>query len=204
MRVKLPKQNKDLARFVRRKVAKSLFGYAVWVALWVSGAVMFNKRHQTYEPHMRMVGWRMVLWVAAALVIGAILFRIYRLLLDRTRVGRITRSGLSHRYTRATAKHPSRSSDEDENFRTHTVLRLCDERGKRFRLQFEQRDGFYTYYHEGERVLKLYGLPYPVNLDPEAPHGRICAVCGRIMQKSDRSCDICGHSLIDVEDVGIE
>ncbi len=198
----LPKRNQDLVRLVRGKILKQSAGYAIWVALLVSGAVMFNEQHQTYPPHMRMVGWRMVLWVAAALVSGFFVFRIYRLLADRTRIGRITGAGLSHNYTAPTAKHVS--SDDSYDFRIHTTLRLQDERGKRHRLHFEQKDGFYTYYHEGERVLKLYGLPYPVNLDTDAKHGCICAVCGTIRKTPNSHCDACGHSLIHVSELTIQ
>jgi hypothetical protein len=89
------------------------------------------------------------------------------------------------------------SSKIDFDFRTNTALRICLANGRKKRLRFEQKNGFYYYYYEGNEILRFHGLPYPLNLDPKAPHGYLCVVCGRIHKSLQPLCDACELPLID-------
>ncbi len=191
--LKLPTHYTDLQRFViRRRIGRTI-GWILFVAAWVSGAVMYNLNHKTYPPERRMIGWKMVLWIIAGAIVGAFLFKLWQMMLDRTLVGTVRRSELSRSYSSTQDVAGSR----DYDFRTNTVLCLQLNNGKRKRIRFEQKNGFYLYYREGERLVKFSGLPYPINLDPDATHGCVCAACGRWVQKKAPRCEACGLSLID-------
>ena len=213
MAVKIPKKNADLIRYVRVRGFLQTLGFALWVAALVSGALAYNAAHQTYPPEDRILGWKLAVWIAAAVVSGFFLFRIRKLIFSRTVVGEVIASGLSHGYTHSA--DPGASSAVSYDFRLHTHLTVKTERGKRKKLKFEQKPGFYLYYYEGNRVCKLAGLPYPI-CDPahaarpergkaagaEDPHddpsgGYLCVACGRINKELNAPCEGCSHSLID-------
>ncbi len=195
--LKLPQHLTDLRRFVIRRRILRIGGSILFTAAWISGAVMYNYNHQTYPPYRRIIGWKMLLWIIAGMVIAAFLFKLPQMLSDRTRVGTVRYSGLSHSYTSS----PDAAGTRAYDFRTNTALSLQLDNGKRSRLRFEQKNGFYMYYREGERLVKFAGLPYPINLDPDATHGCICAACGRWGAKKAPRCEACGLSLIDVKDL---
>ena len=197
--MRIPSKNTDLRRYVLRRDILRIVGWLSWNVLLIGGAIVYNYNHQTYPPERRIVGWRMMLWVALAVVSGILIFRLWRLFTDRAYVGTIVTSELS--YTYAASPDPGTMNGVDYDFRTNTAIRLQLHNGKLQRLRFEQKSGFYFYYHEGERVAKLRGLPYPVNLDPEAKYGHVCSACGAWRQNAPPHCEVCGFSLIDPHDL---
>ena len=214
----LPQRNRDLARYVRRKRAVRLGLLALWTLLLVVGAILYNRSHEksVLPP---IVGWRMAAWIAAALVSGALLFRVPQLFFDRSFTGVILRSGLSHSYSASADPGATRAS---QDFRLNTVLRVRTDEGKIRRIRFEQKPGSYFYYHEGNRVCHISGLPYPVAdpatmqapprvsslrdedstgsdpIDPRASY--VCAACGQF-GRAPTVCARCGLSLIDPRDL---
>lgn len=195
---KIPPKNNDLRRYVLRRDAFRILGFLLWLALLIGGAVSYNNEHQTYPDHRRIVGWRMVLWVAIAVLTGFFIFRIWRFWTDRTSCGVIESTGLSHTYT---PSGDPRTSGMDYDFRTNTAIRLHLDNGRRKRMRFEQKQGFYQYYYEGNRIVRFHGLPYPINLDPESKNGYVCAACGYWTKKYLPTCELCGHSMIDPKDL---
>ena len=151
----------------------------------------------------------------AAILLGIVIFRLWKLFTERPLAGRIVSSGLSRGYT--SSVDPGMGNSVDYEFRLHTYLTIETPRGKR-RLRFEQKEGFYLYYYPGTYVCRLGGLPYPIR-DPKrscAPEGRkrrggeachddlsegyLCAACGYLNNRSPSvPCGRCGHSLIDPE-----
>ena len=192
---KIPKQNRDLARYVLKKDILRLFGLAVWLAAWLGGAMLYNNNHQTYPPERRMIGWRLWLWMGIALVIGFFLFRVSKSLFDKSFRGVITENANSRGYT--PSQDPGRTTVGSYDFRLHTRLRVRTADGRRKRIGFEQKDGFYSYYHEGNEILHLRGLPYPIHLDPTHPHGCVCSACGTWYKSYQTRCDTCHHTIID-------
>ena len=209
----VPSRNRDLLRYLRRKkLVRSLLA-ALWTVLLVSGAVAYNNAHRTYPPERLMIGWKFALLCVIAVVSGILIFRLPKLFLDRSFEGVIERSGLSHSYTRSADPGSS-----EYNFRLNTVLRVRTPDGKKKRIRFEQKNGFFVYYHEGKRVCHFAGLPYPLadlrepNDPPphaspiadareESPLGNyLCVACGRLNRAPD-VCDGCGLSVIDPKDV---
>lgn len=195
--MKIPFQNRDLVRYVRRRDALRLIGYALWVALLIGGALSYNHNHQTYPDYRRMVGWRMAIWVLAAVASGFLIFRIWRFFTDRTFSGTIVTSALSRSYS--ASNDPGQGADYD--FRLNTYLKVRTDQGKLRRIRFEQKPGFYLYYHEGNRVTHFHGLPYPVNTDPDASHGCVCSACGTHSKALVDRCPVCDHSIIDPKNI---
>ena len=195
--MKIPQKNKDLIRYVRFCDARRIVGYLLWIALLIGGALSYNHNHQTYPDYRRMVGWRMGLWVLIAIVSGFFLFRIWKFFTDRTLSGTVVSSTLSRSYT--ASETPGEKTDYD--FRLNTALKLCTDQGKRRRIRFEQKAGFYQYYHEDSHVVRLHGLPFPVNTDPNAPHGYVCSVCGNHHKQLPDRCQCCDYSIIDPKDL---
>ena len=209
----IPMRNRDLIRYVRKK--KLIHGLLalLWTVLLVSGAVAYNQAHRTYPPDRQIIGWKFALWVAIAVVSGILIFRLPKLFLDRGFEGVIERSGLSHSYSRS----PDPGASE-YNFRINTVLRVRTSDGKRKRIRFEDKSGFFQYYHEGTRICHFPGLPYPLadirGLDsppkkvPRSADARenrpfgdyLCVACGRF-RKTPEICETCGLSVIDPKDV---
>lgn len=197
--MKLPVKNRDLSRYVlKRDLSRSLL-FAGWMLLFFLGAHGYNMRHQTYPDARRMVGWRLVIWMAIGAVIGFFLFRMWRFFTLRTMRGKIERAGLSHAYTHS--EDPGAASSLEYDFRLRTALILRLPNGKKRRLKFEQKTGSYHYYSEGARILRLHGLPYPINTDPTAPHGYVCVACGRTYKEFQERCEVCELSLIDPKDL---
>jgi len=195
----IPKSNRDLRRLSVKRTVLRVLGFLLWVALWYSGAVIYNQNHMTYPPERRMVSWRLAAWMGIAVLSGILLFRMWRLITDRKVSGVIESSGLSHRYTAAEDGTLLQATNFD--FRLHTAITVRSSNGKLHRLRFEQKNGFYMYYHEGNRIVRFRGLPYPVNTDPEAKHGYVCSVCGFWCKTHVAQCPACYHSLIAPEEI---
>ncbi len=194
--MKLPSRNRDLWRYVLFCDIRRIAGFLLWQAIWIGSALAYNHNHQTYPEHRRITSWRLVLLIVIAVGTGVLIFRMWRFFTDRTRCGVIEKSGLSRSYSAS-----SDPGDHGYDFRLNTTLKLRLSNGKAKRLRFEQKNGFHFYYHEGNRVLKLRGLTYPINLDPDATHGCVCAVCGNWSKERLERCPHCRHSIIEQEEL---
>ena len=212
----IPANNRDLRRYVARNLALKLMGYALWVLAFWLGARSYNQSHQTNPPERRIVGWRMAVWMLASVVIGFFLFRLWRFVTQRGMEGRIEEARLSRSYT--TSTDPGAGNSINYDFRMHTYLVIRNRRGKRRRIRFEQKQGFYLYYYPGCYVRRFFGLPYPIRDPRQIPsaegrgenhddlsRGYLCAVCGNLNNHSLKEpCGRCGHSLIDPADVAFD
>ena len=192
---KIPAKNKDLRIWALRNAVLRLAGWGAWTtALWL-GARSYNQNHQTYTPDRLIIGWKMAVWVAFAGLSGFCLFRVWRFFTNRAFVGRI------ERYSHARSYGPANNADTENDFRINTALRVRMENGKLRRVRFEQKNGFYQYYHEGNRIARFGGLPYPINLDPDGKDGYVCAVCGTHCDQWQDNCPTCSRSMIDPRDL---
>ncbi|MBR3895395.1 MAG: hypothetical protein IKJ35_09690 [Clostridia bacterium] len=196
--MKIPKKNRDLTRCVRRRDLLRLIGFLLWVALLVCGALFYNHEHQTYPDYRRMVGWRMAVWVIAALFSGVLIFRIWKFFTDHSFSGTIVDTGISRSW--GASDDPGGAANYD--FRLKTSLKVRTEKGDLCHIRFEQKPGFYLYYHEGNRITHFRGLPYPINTDPTASNGYVCAVCGHHSKDYTDICPTCRHTLIDPAELG--
>lgn len=191
--MKIPQKYIALRRYALGRLLLRVGGFVGWLLLWIGAAVSYNQNHQTYPAHRRFVGWRMALLAALAVASGILIFRLWQLYTDRTKHGVILSAGISR--THGAAKEDDTTGDDHE-VRLNTALVLQDDDGKKHRLRFEQKNGFYHYYHEGNRIVRLRGLTYPIHLDPNAPHGYVCSVCGRWTAKYTPQCEGCHHPVI--------
>ena len=197
--MRLPKKHLDLRLYALfREITRWLL-YALWIAFWLLGALFYNQSQPHLPPARLLVGWKLWVWMGASLLLGFLIFRIWRSFTNRGCQGRVLQSSLSHSYE--SSRDPGMLRTADYDFRLNTLLKLETPKGRRVRLRFEQKNGFYLYYHEGEELLRLYGLPYPVNLNPSAPHGYLCVACGRIHETLIDRCEDCGHTLLDPQEL---
>jgi hypothetical protein len=194
---KIFKAHSDLRRYVLWRDVRRVIGFLLWVGIWLGGALSYNANHKTYPDYRRMVGWRLWLWLALAAATGFFLFRLWKFFTDRTFEGTIQQAGLSRSYS--ASSDPGDGMEYD--FRLNTYLKIRTDSGKLRRIRFEQKRGFYQYYGEGNRVLHLHGLPYPLNLDREQTHGCVCSACGMWVERYQPQCDACHHSLIDPNEI---
>lgn len=192
---KIPMQYKDLRRHVLWADLRKIIFYVVWMLFFLGNAILYNYNHQTYPPERRLTGWRMALFLAIAALAGFFLFRLWTFFTDRTYTGVIHHTGLSHSYSPPDEPYGVKAANYD--FRTNTRLMVQTDKQKKRRLRFEQKRGCYWYYNEGERIVHFHGLPYPLNLDPAAPHGYMCVACGRIHKVYQPECEFCFLALID-------
>jgi len=190
---RLPKRNRDLQRYVLLRDLMRLLGYLLWLTVWIGGAIMYNIEHQSHPAQFRILGWRLVFLIAAALASGFLIFRIWRLFGSRLTHGVIEVSSLSHSYS--ASADPGGSIDYD--FRLNTKLKIRKSDGKYKTLCFEQKRGFYHYYYEGKPILSIRGLPYPIRTDSDPSVGFVCAVCGMWHETKTDTCSRCGKSMID-------
>ena len=216
MKQGIPSNNRDLRRYVARNLVLRLMGYVVWIAAFWLGAQGYNDSHQTNPPEQRIVGWRMAVWMMAAAAIGFFLFRLWRLITQRGLEGRIEKSKLSHSY--ASSADPGAGNSINYDFRMHTYLVIRDKRGRRRRIRFEQKSGFYLYYYPGSYVRRFAGLPYPVRDPRQIPmiegkgdnhddlsNGYLCVACGNLDNRDLKvPCGRCGYSLIDPAEVAFD
>ena len=192
---RIPKKNQDLRRLVWRTAVLKLLGWCAWVTILCLGAHSYNQNHQTYTPDRLMLGWKMVLWVAFAALSGFCIFRMWRFFTNCAFVGQI------ERYAQVRSYGPANDTDSGNDFRINTSLRVHTDNGRRRRIRFEQKNGFYAYYHEGNRIARLRGLSYPINLDPDGKDGYVCAACGAHCSEWQDSCPACYRSMIDPHDL---
>jgi hypothetical protein len=128
--------------------------------------------------------------------------------------GVILEAGIARGYT--SSRDPGASNPVDYDFREYTRLVIQTPNGKRRRIRFEQKPGFYLYYYPGTYVCRLPVFPYPLR-DPqrsgEPPRGEsrlgekanddlsggyLCIACGSLNNRSlSEPCGRCGHSLVD-------
>ena len=203
--IRIPKKNRDLRRYVLKKDIRRIAFYILWMGLWYLGAFLYNYNHQKYPPERQMLGFKLFLWMLASAVIGFFLFRIWSLFTDRSYCAVIIRSGLSQTYEGS--KDPGLHNAADYDFRLNTALQLEKEgSGKKKNLHFEQKLGFYFYYYEETRIVKLHGLPYPIAIDHIHPDAkpRVCVACGLMATEHTDRCAACFHSLIDPGELSIE
>lgn len=195
----IPARNRDLRRLVLRRRLTRIGIYLLWLFLLTVGFLQFNAAHERHP----LAPWQIALWLGGGAVLGFFLFRVWRLFTDRSCIGVISYSGLSH-------------GIRGDEFRLNTALRLTDaSTGKRRRLRFEQKNGFYLLYHEGVRICKFSALPFPLpdprtvpSPDPAGANGpddpaagAFCVVCGRVNPSDAAECEVCHHSLIRPEDL---
>ena len=212
---RIPSENRDLLRYVRRRRAVRVSLCLFWIVLLIVGALLYNRSHEA-SVLPRIVGWRLAVWSLAALVSGLLLFRVPRLFFDRSFEGEIVRSGLSHSYS--SSADPGAGQSVSYGFRLNTTLRVRSSDGKLHRIRFEEKPGFYLYYHEGNYISHIAGLPYPIadparmidlpvggtSLDDDTTGNTVvdprtaylCAACGHFRRECT-VCEHCGHSLID-------
>lgn len=212
----IPKRNRDLRRYVIRHRCLRLAGYLLWLFAFLFGALAYNNAHQTYPPNRLILGWKLLVWMLIALLLGFFLFRIWKLFTDRSFEGIIERSSLSHTYT--PSEDPGTVRPMSYDFRLNTRLLVRTAEGKKRYIRFEQKPGFYIYYYEGSRICHFSGLPYPIcnpENHPKPPRraegaenpfddlsgGYLCAACGRMNSDSAGVCAGCMHSLIDPKDI---
>ena len=219
MKCRIPHDNRDLIRFVRWQRIRRIGGYLLWLTIFLLSAWFYNDAHQTYPPERRMVGWRLAVLMFAAAVTGFFIFRMWKFFSHRTVEGRIEQSALSHTYT--TTDDPGQMKTINYDFREHTYLIVRTDKGKKRRIRFEQKTGFYLYYYPGSYICRFSELPYPI-CDParrcrpdveqtraaqrhhdDLSEGRICVACG-FLNRGHEICDRCGLSLIDPKDVWTE
>lgn len=196
---KIPKQYKDLRRHVLWRDVRKLLGYVAWVLFFLLNALLYNYNHQTYSPDRLLAGWRMILFMAIVVIAGIFVFRMWTFFTDRTYTGTIHTAGLSHSYSPPDEPYGIKAANYD--FRTNTKLTVMTDKQKKHRLRFEQKQGSYWYYNEGERIVHFHGLPYPLNLDTAAPHGYICLACGRVHKEYQPECEFCFLALVDPKEV---
>ena len=195
---RIPKRNQDLRRLVLRTAVSRILGYAVWITLLYLGARSYNQNHQTYPPNRLIIGWKMAVWIGIAVVSGFFLFRIWKFFTERAFSGTIERYSHSRSYS---ASDESKALGTDHDFRLNTVLRVRTHDGRLRRIRFEQKNGFYGYYHEGAHIARLRGLPYPVNLDPDGKDGYVCSACGTHTKDAQNFCVSCDRSIVHPEDI---
>ena len=192
--MRIPKGHNDLVRYARRKQWRRGLGYLIFLGLWLYTALSYNQNHMTYPPVRRCVGGRMVLWMGVGILLGFLLFRIYRFYTQRTIAGTIESDRTAHTYT--SSSDPGAFQPVNYAERVHVVLRIKGDDGKTRRVRFEQKTGFYQYYRQGQRVVRLAELPYPVHLDGDKADGSVCAACGEFHQSEQPTCEKCGRTLI--------
>ena len=194
--IRLPQKNRDLRRYVLKKELRRILLYFLWLGIFLGAALSYNHNHQTYPPERRMEGWRLIVWMLIAAVIGFFLFRIHQFLTRRACRGTVLLSKLSHTYT-VTEDPLHAARDGGYDFRLHTALIIQKPNGKKQSLRFEQKIGSYQYYQEGADLIRFRALPYPVNLGGDPKNGFVCVACGRMHKSYQEHCDQCGLSLID-------
>lgn len=177
-----------------KKDALRLSLYLLWLLAWLLGALGYNAGHQKDPLHRQITDWKLALWMLAAALIGFFLFRVYKTVLHPTVLGVITKTGFSNAYTHGEG---TKGESISYDFRRRSVLYLTTDKQKKRRVRFEQKTGSYLYYQTGERILRLHGFAYPLNLDPSAPHGYACIGCGRIHKELLPECEKCALPLID-------
>ena len=216
MKCRIPRANRDVIRLVRWRRFRRIAGYLLWLAAFAFGAWFYNDSHQTYPPERRIVGLRLVLWMLVGAITGFVVFQIWRFMFHRTVEGHILEAAISHSYTPSADPGTVKSLNYD--FRDNTYLVIRTDKGKKRRIRFEQKPGFYLYYYPGSYLCRFAELPYPI-CDPnrqckpegeEIPsarkhhddlsNGRMCAVCG-FLNRGQESCDCCGLSLIDPNEI---
>ena len=197
--LRIPKQNRDLRGLVLWNTVLRVLGFTVWISLFYLGAWAYNQNHQTYPPSRLIIGWKLLVWMGAAIVSGFVMFRIRRLFTQRSFSGTIVSYSNSRGYG---ASDESGVIGTRYDFRIYTVLRVRDEKGLLHRIRFEEKNGFRQYYYEGNKIARFCGLPYPVNTDPSAKSGCVCSACGTFFEKAPElgQCESCGRSLIDPKD----
>ena len=194
---RIPTQNRDLRLLVWRTAIARTIGFAVWVTLLILGAHSYNQNHQTYPPERQIIGWKMALWIAIAVVSGFFIFRLWKFITERPFVGTVE----TYKHARSYSPSPNGVFGGESDFRINTALRVRTDKGKLRRIRFEQKNGFYQYYHEGNRIAYLRGLPYPINLDPNGKDGYVCASCGAHTAEWQDTCPACNRSMIDPNEI---
>ena len=192
---KIPKQYKDLRRHILYTDLKKIILFTLWMLVFLAGALFYNKNSNTYANELKIVGWRLAVWLAIAAVLGLIVFRMWTFFTNRTCAGKIHYAGLTYSYS--SSEDPYAFKPFTYDTRASKKLHIIQKNGKKKRLYFEQKIGSYWYYNEGEEIVRFHGCPFPLNLDPEAKHGYVCVACGRTYESYIDECENCYLSIID-------
>lgn len=195
--MKIPAKYRSLHRYVLKNDLKRILLFLFWMLFWCAGIYYYNLQNASSIASKPLSGWRLWLLLGIVTVIGSCVFRLWKFFTDRSFSGVILSSDNLHDYS--PSKDPSATGALRYEFRLNTAIRVKDDKQKKHRLRFEQKNGFYTYYYEGTRVIHFRGLPYPIRTDEK--EGYICVACGRIYSAYEDTCEGCSHALIDPKDL---
>ena len=196
----IPKKNTDLRRYAFRRYFARSFGFVVYVAVWAIGYAVYlgGPLAKPLEP------LAMAVFCLAVVTSGWMIFRMGDVVFKRTVCGRL----ISQKITRSYDRGMNRRAGASTGYNTYVNFCLLDkgEKKRRVKLQLFE-DGYGLYYKEGDMIVSLRGLNYPLCIESEKNGEHICAVCGARRHGKDcdgsspATCESCGHSLIDVRDL---
>jgi hypothetical protein len=170
-----------------------LVWFFLWALLWIVSLIWY------LEEHPNVGRLRLVISGAAAILLGALLLRIWRCFR-----GDLEGTVLAVRERHSYSLFRNESGRRERDFHVRMTLTVDTGRVRRGkpvtrRMDFPIRNGFYLYYREGDRVCLWRGLPYPESTGREAdPGSRVCVWCGEYTaQTEQQACAVCGAALPD-------
>lgn len=200
MRVRIPKENRDVRRAAFMRNFKRITLFLLYAALWALGYLFYlsNPLHKPFE------WWAMLIFCVIVVLSGSFIFNIGKFLTEKSFVGIIKSMSVSRTYGRGVTRDGRFKID----YHTYRVLKITDSKGKKRKLKFQLfDDGYDLYYREGDTVTYFRGTTYPLSLEAEERGEHICLLCGvRAIetkkhgerQTNTEYCEACGRGLVKI------
>ena len=200
MRVRIPKENRDVRRAAFMRNFKRITFFLLYAALWALGYLFYlsNPNNKPFE------WWAMLVFCVLVAASGFFIFNIGKFLTEKSFVGIIKSMSVSRTYGRGVTRDGRFKID----YHTYRVLKITDSKGKKRKLKFQLfDDGYDLYYREGDTVTYFRGTTYPLSLEAEERGEHICLLCGvRAIetkkhgerQTNTEYCEACGKGLVKI------
>ncbi len=200
MRVKIPKNTRDVRRAAFMRNFKRITLFLLYAALWALGYLFYLS-----NPYNKPFSWwAMLIFCILIAVSGFFLFDVGKFLTEKSFVGIVKSMSVSRTYGRGVTRDGKFKID----YHTYRVLKITDSKGKKRKLRFQLfDDGYDLYYREGDTVAYFRGTTYPLSLESEGRGEHICVMCGvRVIEPrhhKDREvnteyCEACGKTLVKI------
>ena len=200
MRVRIPKECRDVRRAAFMRNFKRITLFLLYAALWALG-YLFYLSNPIHKP---FTWWAMLIFCVIVVLSGSFIFNIGKFLTEKSFVGIIKSMSVSRTYGRGVTRDGRFKID----YHTYRVLKITDSKGKKRKLKFQLfDDGYDLYYREGDTVTYFRGTTYPLSLEAEERGEHICLLCGvRAIetkkhgerQTNTEYCEACGRGLVKI------
>ncbi len=186
-----PETERKLISLGNRKYFRALFLTVGWImlmiVLWIITALKWNRSFTSPSNFVYPV----------LCVLPFFPFKVYKILMTKTFYGNVASAKFSNAYKTTTGPITWNQAKELDILTADVVF--MGENGAKFAVTYKEESvlAHELYYKQGDRVLVIRGLKYPVKVPIPETEEHICPVCGNFIKVGKKRCQWCKSDFSD-------